>query len=639
MASVLALQRSIGNSATRRLLARSPRKPYQNQWENPALAETIYASRDVMLRKFVSVYREVELLDITDPAARQPVIDATRKAMKAEVERLEKLTTPDEKRIKQLKAVLDSPANTAKAYDEAVAWERQHRTDGLAGPALLAEVKRLFGAGAAPKWLESMVLNYAGMRYDSAHESYYSPVRLLYFLERARGTFKTALEKETKQATEAAEKAWEAQDPKKRPKKAPVPKLTQSSVERAAMDMTADDALAKLEKMRDAGEIPDWAWHKIVRLTELRTWYAEKGWEDTAPEKPPPGADATWVKVIDEWSNPKGQFLGNKLGWGGGTGWREEAKKRNVLVTTRMVCDQISELTQLQRGVNLRGGISENAKMFSEAAAEGAKPGAKKNIAGSYFKEPKTLDDFRPGAALFWVQESFWEEKEPDPSNQVIAVAGGRYPMPTPPEYKKAWIDWSKTEEGKKWLADEKSYKAAKAKWENEKRVWDQRTAKAKTQEQKDKLGPAPVEPAKPADLQPEYKEGKELASAGGGLVLPADGKVVNGWTYRVTPGKAITRSKDGVTHWLRWKHQATVLKVMPDKRIITWETTMTREGGQDWHGTGVGTRWLSELTQPGVFVGYIPGEVDPPLTKRVSADDDLPLIEDLIIDFVLGTD
>jgi len=431
--------------------------------------------------------------------------------------------------------------------------------------------------------------------------------------------------------------AWEAQDPAKRPKKQPAAKaIKQSKAERAAVDMTPDDAIAKLEKMHDAGEIPEWAWHKIVRLTELRTWYAEKGWEDTAPEKPPAGADPTWVKVMTEWSNPKGESLG-RLGYGGATGWRDEAKRRNVLVTTRMVCDQISELTQLQRGVNLRGGISENAKIFSEAAAEGAKPGAKKNVAGSYLREPKSLDDLRPGAALFFVEESKWEETKPDPSNMVVAVAGARYPMPTPPEYVKEWTDWSKTEVGKKWLADNKTYKTAKAKWEDEKRAWDQRAGKAKTQEQKDKLGAAPVAPTKPVDLQPEYKEEKELASAGDVKLLPADGKVVNGWTYTVTPGQPITRSKDGVTHWLIWKHQATVLRVMPDKRIITFETTAEREGDTTWHGTGFGTRSLAELTQPGVFVGYIPGEVDPPLAAPAGKDDDLPLIEDLIIDFVLG--
>jgi hypothetical protein len=48
IASVLALQRTAGNAATGRLLARSPRKPYQHQWENPALQETIYPARELM---------------------------------------------------------------------------------------------------------------------------------------------------------------------------------------------------------------------------------------------------------------------------------------------------------------------------------------------------------------------------------------------------------------------------------------------------------------------------------------------------------------------------------------------------------------------------------------------------------------
>jgi hypothetical protein len=678
-ARVLALQRAAGNAVTGRLLMRSPRKPYQHQWENPALLETIYPARDVMLRKFVRIYRELELRDLTDPKARQQVIDDTRKAMQAEIDTLkadvEKLQAPDAKpdktllqakqgRMKVLEATLKrGEASVAQAFEDAVQWERDHRADPLAGAALLAEVQRLFGTKAVPDWIKQMILDYAGMRYKSAHGSYSNPVRLLFIIERARGTWKTAREAETAAADEAYKKAvqdWEAKnaDPRKRGKAPAKPKpVTQAAAERTAQKLSPSEAVAQLEKMHDAGQIPEWAWHQIVRLTELRTWYAEAGWEDTAKEKPPAGADPMWVKIMQEWSGEKQEALGEH-GYGG-TAWREEIRRRNVLLTTRMVCDQLSEVTQQQRGVQstvsealpgrrelLTGGISGNARAYVAAAEAGAKPGAKKGIAGAYIREPKALEDFRPGAALFFVEKTKWDVEKPDDSNMVRHIAGARYPMPPPPEYVKEWTDWSKTAEGKKWASETEAYKRAKPKYEYAQKQWDAQAAKvkaledkaktdaekAKAAEARAKLPAAPVAPTAPADTQPEYKEGALLPKVGGVTLLPSGGQVVNDWTYTVTVGEPITRTKGGVTHWMTWQHQATVLRVMPDGRIITFETTVERVGGTEYHGSGFGTRYLADLARPGTFVAYMPAAVDAPLSTPAEDFD----LGDLLIDVFL---
>jgi hypothetical protein len=631
-ARVLALQRSAGNSVTRRVLARSPRKPYQHQWENPALLETIYPSREVMLKKFVSVYRELELRDLTDPAARKQVIAETRAAMQAEINKLKALTEPtkqDQARIAELEAVLKRGQTAAdQAFEDAVAWERRHRADPLAGAALMTEVKRLFGSGSVPAWLQPMLLDYAGMRYKSAHDTYYSPVRLWFVLQRARGAWTKARETETTAADEAYKKSvaeWEAKDPNPRKRgKAPAkPKpVKESTAERAALGMTADEAIAQLEKLHDAGEIPDWAWHKIIRLTELRTWYAESGWEDEAKEKPPPGADPVWVKTLKDWT---GDEYIRGLSYGS-TSWRSEIHRRNTLITTRMVCDQLSEATQRQRGVDLEGGISKNAQGYVDAAAAGAKPGAKKGIAGAYFRQPTGPADLRPGAALFWVEGSEWAVKKPDSSNMVLAVAGATYPMPVPPEYVAEWATWRKSDAGKAWAAAQEAYKKDKRAWERAKQAWDKQAAKAKTPEAKAALPAAPSEPAKPADTQPAYTERP---------LLPADGEQVNGWTYSVSPGQPITRAKDGVTHWMTWKHQATVLRALADGRIVTFETTIEKVGGVEHHGSGINVRYLNDLKQPGVFVGYMPGEVDAPPAAAPPALPVPDLIEDLF-DFVL---
>jgi hypothetical protein len=592
--AVMRLQRAAGNQAVKRVLARNPRKPYQHQWENPALVETIYPARDIMLKKFVNMYREIELGDMTDPAERKKLVDSTRAAMQQEIEKLKSSASPSKKdlaRIKELELILKrGESNGDKAWRDAVDWERKHHADPLAGDKLMEEVKRLFGTSGVPDWLKPMVLDYSGMRYKSAHGSYYSPVRLLYLIERQRGTWSKARAEETEKAAEAHKAKvteWETGGKKGRKPAAPK-KIKEAASETAALGMSSEDAIARLEKMREAGEIPDWAWHKIVRLTELRTWYADTGWESTDAEKH--AADNFWDPVMTAWTGK--ERIGN-LGRGI-TGWRSEIHRRNALITTRMVCNELSEATQRQRGIELVGGISKNAEQYVKAA--GQTPGA-------YFKQPSSLADFKPGAGLFWVNRSLWEATEPDDSNKVRAIAGAKFPMPPPPEYVSEW---------KAWKEEQTSY-------EKNLKAWERKSKAAKTDEQKAKLGEAPKKPDK-AEPQYLYKDRK---------LLPNDGEVVHGWTYTVKVGQPITRTKDGVTHWLRWQHQATVLRAMPDGRIFTFETTDALEGSAKLGVSGFGVRTLDALSIPGVFVGYIPGEgevVETPATET-STPTEVPMV------------
>lgn len=564
------------------MLART-RLPYTHQWENPALLETIYPAREIMLRKFVAMYREIELGDMTDPAERLKVVEQTRTAMQAELDGLKAIAAPSKAeaaRIKVLQETLKRGATSADAaWRDAVEWERAHRGEQLAGAQLMGEVRRLFATSAVPDWLEPLVLDYAGMRYKSAHGSYYSPVRLLYLIERQKGTWTTARADETALAQAAYEKRladWETagKDPatkKTRGAKPTKPKaVAQATSEKATLDMDPAAAVARLEAMHDAGEIPAWAWHKIVRLTELRTWYATTGWEDESQEKPAPG-DTFWGPVLKAWT---GDERVGKHGYGI-TGWRTETQRRNALVTTRMVCNELSEATQRQRGVSLDGGISKNAEQYAKAAA---------STAGAYLRKPTGPDDFRPGAALFWTNGSTWEEKEPDDSNKVRHISGATYPMPATPALAKAWTTWD----------------AQKKAFDKEHKAWTGKLKQAKTDADKAALG-----------AEPKFTGGDEPTRPF--LEVPADGFVDGeGFTYTVKVGQPITRAKDGVTHWLRWRHQATVLKAMPGKRIFTFETTDALPGADHMGVSGFGVRTLDSLMKPGVFVGYIPaaGEV-----------------------------
>jgi hypothetical protein len=567
---VLALQRSIGNAATRRLLLRTPRKPYEHQWENPALVETIYPARETMLKKFVSIYREIELGDLTDPAERQKAVERTRAAMQQEVDRLKALPepTPEElARVKELEATLaKGAASEARAWEDAVRWERDHGADALAGDALMAEVRRLFGTKGVPDWLEPLVLDYAGMRYASAHASYYSPVRLLHF------------------------------------------------VEHAPSDMSPEDAIARLEALHDAGEIPEWAWHKIVRLTELRTYYADEGWEDKAAEVPGGGPDdARWISALASWTDGDVKVKGLSRGV---TGWRSEVRSRNVVLTTRMVCDQLSEVTQRQRGIELPGGISKNAGKFVRAAlgGNGSKP-----VPGAVFKQSPAFEDLKPGAVLFWINDTKWATKKPDPSNMVFALPGiSDYPMPPPPEYVADWLAWERGEAGKAWKRAERDYKRELKAYEKKVKKAKKAAAKAKTTFDPASVGDAPV---KPASTQPRYVEGE---------LLPSD-RDSNGFTYTVSVGDPITRTDGKVTHWLTWRHQATVLKAMSRSRVITWETTDALPGKDKLSVSGFRERTAESLAEPGVFVGYMPGTVDPVEPEADDAALPLPdMVEEL---------
>ena len=589
-ARMLALQRTVGNAAVVSMLARTgpplsrrvlARNEYEHQWENPALVDTIYPARERMLRRFVDMYREIELMEMTDPDQVEAAAAETRAAMQQELDRLENLGVQSEgelAKVKELTKILERGV----ALADALRWRRGHPSDEtLGGGELMAEVKRLFGTSAVPDWLEPLVLDYSGMRYKSAHRSYYSPVRLLYVIDAQRGTWAAARESEQKAAKAQHElevETWKAKPVKGRGKRPRKPKKVKVALaERLAVEMPNEEALSKLETMRNAGEIPDWAWHTIVRLTELRTTYGGSDWEDTSKEQPDP-ADTVWIAVMKAWTGKK--RVGT-LGYGV-TGWRSEMQRRNALVTTRMVCNELAEASQRQRGVKLAGGISRNASQYARAGTRG---GYLRNV------DDKKPDDLRSGATLFWVDPRRWAPTEPDASNKVVAVSGIRYRMPATDEY---------IAEFKAWKIERKPFAAAQKAWEKQ-HAKAKRKRGARRTEALEALGPKPANgPTEP------HMSKTELSTDDNGW---KDG---DGWTYTVTEGVPITRSKgegEGeVVQWMRWRHQATVLQSMSDGRVFTFET-LDAEPGRDekLSASGFRTRRFDELKKQGALVGFIP--------------------------------
>jgi hypothetical protein len=581
---VLALQARIGNAGVGRVLARDPPKagkkdpleghrpshpPPLNlpkQWQNPQLLKTVYPGRDAMFREFVVVYREIELGGSV-------------------------------------------PADERKKIGDEVAK--------LSGDVLVAEVKRVMAMKSVPDWLKDQIWDYAGMRYwqdpktdaghHGAHTTYYSPARLMFLIRRERGDWakeraaelKEAQERyagelaawEKKPATTAAERSARGPAPAKPPKE-----VKQSKGEQAWLEMSDQDAMAfRVAKREKTGgvPIPDWAWHKIVRLTPLRSKYAGADWEDLSKEAPPksPGANDTfWVNVLAAWTGPE------RIGkvYGGGTQWRPETLDELAQVASAMVCNEISEATQAKRGVRLPGGIRRNAEYFANAAVEGAKPGASPEVAGSYFKPLESVADLRPGATLFWINSVWMTPKKGatfDNSNMVFPVSGIDWPMPFPPEFVADWSAWD-------------ARRKSKEQWDkaHAKLTWDPKNKDASrvpTEKELAKLGPDPGDAGK----EPTYTR----------TTLPNDGEVIDGWAYSVRAGEGIARQKDDVKQWMTWLHQATVLRAMGDGRVYLFETRLLDPKDRDSGVTGINMRYFGgkDLRAPWVWVGYIPGRVD----------------------------
>jgi hypothetical protein len=535
--AVFALQRRIGNAAVVRMLARDDTAKTQpptatKQWQNPQLVKDIYPGREEMLRKFVAMYREIEAQGMTDDAARTAAMAGVK------------------------------------------------TVDALSGDVLMSEVDRLFAANVAPAWLKDMVIDYSGMRYKSAHSSYFNPRSLVLLVKRESGEIaqsKTDQEAAEKEAYDKATEAWEAagKKPKDKPVKPKPVKVTKvesdwkaKSVEQAEDFLAAEHAAAR---------IPEWAWHKIVRVTNLKTRLVTgPGWEDEGQEKPDP-ADKAWVKIMKEWTADI-------------TAWRGEIQRRDELVTSRMVCNELSEATQRKRGVNLAGGISKNAEQFRKD--------------GKFFKHPANKDDFLPGGGIFWINMDSWETSEPDDSNKVRYIDGESYPMPTPPEYIAAWKAWAASKEGKQQLVDKKKYQADHA-------AWERATA---AQKKNPKAKDPGAEPQAPTGSTEPQKFWTDLLPVKSGLHS-------DGWTYTLEAGKPITREKeiDGkvVKHWMRWLHQATVLKAMPDGRVFTLETTNTTTSADHAGVSGFNVRSVASLSKPSVFVGYIPTKDEAAATTK----------------------
>jgi hypothetical protein len=375
-------------------------------WASSTLAPKVYdlEARERLLRLFIAMYRQIELVDATDEQ-RQQAYEAVKPGIQKAIDTIEAIDpkqrkTADKQRLDQLKRMLTvkSSASIAKVVTD---WEGTE----LTADKVIGEVGRLTGSAEVPDWLKTLPTYFAGMHYVSAHGSWLSARHLLFVIE-------------TRKAKVAADAA--------KPKTKPV-------IDPAVMDdlkgLREDAALQRLRDMRGQGAIPDAAWGKIVAVTNLRL---DAGGPATATIDPAAKVEPPWVQLITDWraGTPPAPWIGEV----GLRSWMT-ALKSGQIVFLQTVCNQLADAAAMQRGIILPGGISENADYFGsntgKVPADVTAPAGKVAVA-SYFRHAQSTDDLRPGANLFFVTGT-WVENQHGAWEAVNYRSGLDYPNPNDP--------------------------------------------------------------------------------------------------------------------------------------------------------------------------------------------------------------
>jgi len=309
---------------------------------------------------------------------------------------------------------------------------------------LLADIRQRFEKEPRrfPHWLQYMVVHFSGMRYASAHGSWADPKDLLVELRlgdvQKEQLALTDAQVEAKckekiaqyegsgankpKLASATEKAWKdkvamhmkgvkANGPRTR--RASLAALTAEEVRYEFISMTTDQALAKLEAMKNS--FPAWAWKLIVKVTPLRVNHVKDvDWEKLTPEEEAARAtkeSGALNKIISDWMTKHT------------VGWRDEHGRTQELIVSRAVCNETAEHVQHIRGNLPPGGLTPKPNWYAKL---------EKEKAGSYYVKPKSAADYTQGASILWLrfvnsEPNAWQLAHP------VAARGGEGLLP--PEF------------------------------------------------------------------------------------------------------------------------------------------------------------------------------------------------------------
>lgn len=314
--------------------------------------------------------------------------------------------------------IIDSHLKTPVTVNQIVRLKIEQYTKTLENKnqyQLLEEIRERFNKEPKrfPVWLQYMIVHFSGMRYKSAHGSWADPKDLLVQLRlvdvrkehaaltdadvdakckekiaqyESSGANKPALaasnEKNWKDKVAMHMQGVKANGPKT--KKAGLLALMEEEVKYEMMSQSTDQALVKLEAMKN--QFPNWVWKTIVKLTPLRVNHVtDEKWEELTPEEQKEwGADLVYSKVIGDWVN---KHIG---------AWRDEHGRTHEVIVSRAVCNETAEHIQHVRGHLPPGGLTDNIgryfKLFKEKT-----PDVK-------FVRPTVASDFIQGASIFWLR-------------------------------------------------------------------------------------------------------------------------------------------------------------------------------------------------------------------------------------------
>jgi hypothetical protein len=217
-----------------------------------------------------------------------------------------------------------------------------------------------------PKWLQYMVIHFSGIRYKTAHNSWYEAGDLLTILQKEQpGLF--SQEARPPQRAAAAENGGAI----------PIP--------------ANEDALEKLRSIKD--KIPSWAWKEMAHYSSLRLDSEDATWEQSTParrqyEDP---EHKLWNGILNEWLDTTKMTL-----------WREKHVDTLDVVMTSCVCNEIAENTQHARGVTAAGGLTRKINWYNNLAKKTAdEPDG--DPLKAFFLRPQGSDDFRPASSILWL--------------------------------------------------------------------------------------------------------------------------------------------------------------------------------------------------------------------------------------------
>jgi hypothetical protein len=217
-----------------------------------------------------------------------------------------------------------------------------------------------------PKWLQYMVIHFSGIRYKTAHNSWYEAGDLLSILQREQpGLFSQGAQ--PAQSATAGENGGSI----------PIPANA--------------DALDRLRSIKD--KIPAWAWKEIAHYSALRLDSEDDKWEQSTDDRRQydDPEHKLWNGILNEWLDTTKMTL-----------WRKKHEETLDAVMTSCVCNEIAENTQHARGVTAAGGLAGKITWYNNLAKRTADRPDNDPLK-AFFLRPQGSGDIRPASSIFWL--------------------------------------------------------------------------------------------------------------------------------------------------------------------------------------------------------------------------------------------